>query len=154
MAFRFSLESIYRLRKSLEHQQEQRLSQASYEVARAQVLMSRLDENYSENQRQWRAAFDDSNLVAALKFGAACEKGYTAARERAQAALAAAQEKQLIQLQQYWEARQKREILESLRERRYAEYRTDFARQQQQLADEMYLLRGFFSALDTNLPSQ
>src|SRR5271165_2159585 len=127
MPFQFTLENVYRLRKSFEHQEEQKLAQFSYEVARIRAEISQLDSDNTRNQRSWHSELGDSNLAPALHFGAVCETGYTATRKRLVAALQDAEEKRFAQLRRYREARQKREILASLRWRHQTAYEFEFA---------------------------
>jgi flagellar export protein FliJ len=154
MVFQFSLETVYRLRKSLERQEEQRLSQVSHDVARARLRLKQLDFEFAETQRQWRAELATANLAPALHFGVVCEASYSLARKAAFTELNAAIERRAEQLQRYRQARQKREILASLRAQYFEKYQLEFARRQQQQMDELYLLRNFLADVEPNLPSE
>jgi flagellar biosynthesis chaperone FliJ len=153
MGFQFSLENVYLLRKSLETQAEQRLSQATQEVVRARLALDQLDLNFTENQRDWLAAFSGENLAPALHFGLACESSFALARRAALEKLTAAHKRRQQQLQSYREARQKREILGNLRVRHLQLFDLELSRRQQQSVDELFLLRNFLISTEPNLPS-
>jgi flagellar export protein FliJ len=154
MSFHFSLESLYRLRKSFEVQEERKLAQASYAVSHIRAQIESLDSEFAQNRRQWHSAPEDSNLGPALHFSALCEKEYESVRVRATAALKKAEEKRASQLSAYRKARQQREILAGLRTHQQNLFATEFARRQQRLADEMYLLRNLQIADDADLPRE
>ncbi len=153
MGFQFSLEKLLRLRDSLEHQEEQRLSLASRNVTRILSELTRLDFDFGAAEISWQTAVDDLSLTAALQFRAECAVGYRRVRVKLLAALEEAKQKRLVQLQRYQEARQKREVLARLHARHQVVYEFEAARRQQQLADETYLLRNFLHGDATNFPS-
>ncbi len=139
MGFQFSLEKLLRLRDSLEHQEEQRLSLASHNVARILSELTRLDFDFGAAENWWQTGVDDLSLTAALQFRAECAVGYRRVRVKLLASLEEAKQERLLQLQRYQEARQKTEVLARLRARHQVAYEFAAARRQQQLADETYL---------------
>jgi len=154
MAFQFSLESFYRLRKSLEQQQMLKLAAASNAVAQARGGMARLDALFIETQRVWRAEVENSNMTPVLRLGAISEGNYLQVRARAVAEVKQAEANQNLEMSQYREALQNREILESLRARGERMYRREKQRREQQRIDEMHLLRSLLLNDDANLPSE
>ncbi|SRR5260221_2986186 len=152
MSFQFSLEKLLRLRESLEHQEEQRLSLASHNVARILSELTRMDFDFGAAENSWQTAAENLSLTAALRFRAECAVGYRRVRVKLLASWEEAKQKRLVHLQRYQDARQKREVLARLRARHQVVYEFEAARRQQQLADETYLLRNFLHGDATNFP--
>jgi flagellar export protein FliJ len=140
MAFQFPLETLLRLYNSYERKEEMRLA----EIARER---NALREHIAEIEAESRAAAAAQSREMAsgvtaseMHFAAACED----TREQKHGALSA----QLVEVEKahckqqsvYLEARQKREILESLRDRKVAEYQREELRREQRAADDLYLL--------------
>src|SRR5436309_618099 len=101
MAFRFSLESILRLRQGLERQEEQKLAQAAQQAAKMRVRLKELEHYFQETQRQWRSELESSNLVAALHLGLFSQAGYLRARQSAALALGDAERELGEQVRRY-----------------------------------------------------
>ncbi|MGH9741838.1 MAG: flagellar FliJ family protein [Candidatus Acidiferrum sp.] len=76
---------------------------------------------------------------ASLQFAAICEVAALHARQQLEAQLERAERKRLFQLQEYQAARQKREILQCIMQRQKEAYDLEFARHEQQTADEVFL---------------
>ncbi len=141
MAFRYPLQSVLRLRRSLERQEELRLFQIAAVVTRIRAEIEQLDSDHFDQRRQFFEAMALGTLGAVLQFNVECDLAYTAARRSLQAQLEKAEQERLAQLHRYQQAYQKREMFEGLRDRQKAVYDLDFARHQQQLTDEAFLLR-------------
>jgi flagellar export protein FliJ len=154
MAFRFSLESIVRLRKSVERQERQKLAQATQRVAGIRAQLTGMDESFMETQRQWRAELANANLTTVLEFGVASEAAYLCARERLQMALRNAEREFKDQVQRYRAAKQQHDTFESLRARYRRTYELELQRREQQTIDEMYLLRGRMRLPEEDLPTK
>src|SRR5271170_3990715 len=117
MAFRYPLESVLRLRRSLEHQEEQRLFALAAIVARLRAM---LDTMQQADIAQRRSAFDEIEQFssgAQWQFRAVCDAGALRAIHRVKAQLQEAERQRIEQLKVYQEARQRREVFERLRER-------------------------------------
>jgi flagellar export protein FliJ len=144
MAFRYSLESLLRLRQSLERQEEQRLFAIAATVARlrAEIEQFRLD-NF-EARREALREMARSSSGAALQYAAFCGAAFDKARKKLERQLEEAERKRLVQLRVYQASRQKSEILLGLRERQEAVYELELARHEQQAADEAFLVRTHF----------
>jgi flagellar biosynthesis chaperone FliJ len=78
---------------------------------------------------------------AQLEFRSWCETASQRAIELLRGRLHEAERKRLEQLKVYQEARQQREVFESLRESQREVYERELARRQQQAADEAFLMR-------------
>lgn len=143
MAFRYSLQSILRLRVSLEKQAEQNLFAAAAlaaklrnELERAASTLAQERERRQENLHGGVAA---SELHFALLAEAALQQRLAALRERLQEA----EKNRARLLALYQAARQKRETLEALRQRAENAYKLGVARREQQQIDELFLRRAF-----------
>lgn len=141
MAFHFSLDSLLRLRRSIEHQQEILLANASHNVAQQQQKVLQLEESLRQMMEQ---------EVKQLGVGAHAIELQTTLyiRSRALEKLGELQN-ELVQLKKIesvcranlLRARQARGILETLRERRLRQYQQEEARQEQRRMDDLFLLR-------------
>lgn len=143
MAFRYKLESLLRLRRGLERQEEQRLLAIAAEVAHLRAQLQHLEQSRLADRRSLHRDLMQGSTGAALQFSVKCDESYFTAIESIRKDLARAEERRLAQLRRYQEARRKREMLESLRERQQESYDLEFARHEQQSADEAFLLRSF-----------
>ena len=148
MAFRYKLEAILRLRNSIERQEEQRLLAIASTVARLRAEIVRHDENRLHEKRE---AFEELKMGASgavLQFMAMCEVASEERRNRLLRTLKECEEKRLEQMAVYRKARQKREILASLRERQKYSHDLEHSRHVQQDVDEAFLFRGLFPKED------
>lgn len=141
MAFRFRLQSILRLRESLEHQEKQRLLAAAALVARLRETIQALEDSRMAEKRQALEQMAVETSGASLQFEALRDALCARARERLLTQLDQAESNRKRCLQSYQTARQKREILESLRDRQQDAYRLESTRREQQETDESFLLR-------------
>jgi len=142
MAFRYPLQSLLRLRESLERQEENRLFAVAAEVARLRAQIEELRQGNAAARRRELNALEVSGGVAiTLQFMAICDAAVAGACARLQIQLDAAEHKRLLQLAAYQAARQKREILEGLRERQESAYQVETAHHEQQSLDDSFLLR-------------
>jgi flagellar export protein FliJ len=139
MAFRYALQSILQLRRSLERQEEQRLFALAAIVGRLRVKLESLQQADLARRRTALSEMEQFSSGAQLQFRSVCDAASQFAIERTASQLRDAERLRDGQLQVYQEARQKREIFESLRERQEVLYRREQARRLQQHADEAYL---------------
>jgi flagellar export protein FliJ len=141
MAFRYPFESILRLRQSLERQEEQRLFTTGATVAR---LRLELEESERSRSEQWRIASQEmmeGSAGAVLQFASLCDANAAEMQRKLRVRLVGAERQRLSQLLVYQQARQKREIFEGLRDRQEEDYDREFARREQQQADDNFLMR-------------
>jgi flagellar export protein FliJ len=141
MAFRYTLQLLLRLRESLERQEEQRLFALAAEVARLRAQIERLRQEDFESRRVELQEMAGGSSGALLQFGVVCGTASETARRKLGLQLEEAEDKRLHQLRVYRAAHQKREILQGLRERQETAYELEIARQEQQIADEAFLMR-------------
>ena len=141
MAFHFSLDSLLRLRRSVEHQHEIALADAIRNVAQQQQKIAQLEDSLrqmmEQEEKQLASGAHAIGLQTALYIRS---RGVENLRElhndlmhlkKIESACRAA----LLR------ARQEREILETLRERQLSQYHQDEARREQRRVDDLFLLR-------------
>lgn len=144
MAFRYRLEALLRLQRSVEHQEENRLLACAARVAGLNAELrawealrrARINTVWSDSAQgtpgiflQFAAEWDD----------AACQR-----EKEIHEKLKVAHAERQKQMQVYREARQKREILEGLKERQESAFTTEQLRRLQQGLDEAHLLQLFY----------
>ena len=141
MAFRYPLESVLRLRRGLERQEEQRLTAIVAVVARLRAEIAEFERVRLEQRRTVLQELTAGCSGAMVQFGALCDSAAESMARRLQTQLAEAEGKRLEQLGVYQTARQKREILEGLRERQAMNHARETARREQERLDEGFLVR-------------
>lgn len=141
MAFQFSLDTLFRLRVSLEQKEERALEEIARRITVVKQLIVEVERERSTAIRRQHEALAIGISASEMHFELSCDE----VREQRHRQLT----NQLVELQKehrrqqvvYLEARQKREILENLRDRQEAEYRRERARQEQQAVDDLFLMR-------------
>ncbi len=141
MAFRFALEPLYRLRQSVEHQQELRLRAANQQLAKAVHVLDLL----SHQKQQLRMEASD-RLVTGL---AASEVHFSLttldslSRRAHELHQAISRLKHLRDQQEalFREARRQRETLEILKDEQLRLYHREELRREQRTLDDLFLLR-------------
>jgi flagellar biosynthesis chaperone FliJ len=144
MAFKYALQSVLRLRASLERQEELRLLAIAAVVARVRAEIEALDQEQLRRSRAAIVELEAGAWGATLQFGAVCDSAYAAARKKLRIQLADAESRRLAQLHVYRNTRQKREILQGLRDHQQFIFDLDFMRHEQQGVDEAFLI-GLFA---------
>lgn len=142
MAFRFSLQPILRLRASVERIEQLRMLLLAAQIARVQREIVSLEENLSAGRWRRISSLSEGVPAAELHFEGAREKTRADQIRALRDVLVGFRRKHEEQRLLYQAARQKKEILENLRRRRFEEYRRDQLRREQQRLDEAFLLRG------------
>jgi flagellar export protein FliJ len=141
MAFRYPFQSLLRLRESLERQEEQRLLAIAAVVARLRAQIEKHRQGELAAKRVVLEEMEKGSSGAALQFAGFCGTASHFVRKGLELQLEEEERKRLVQLREYQAARRKREVLQSLRERRETAYELEFARHEQQAADEAFLMR-------------
>ncbi|MFZ0314406.1 MAG: flagellar FliJ family protein [Candidatus Korobacteraceae bacterium] len=142
MAFHFTLAAVLRYQQSLEEREELRLHG---QLAQRATLLQELEQASAARrglQTATQRAFQQAALPAAeIQFAVA----QINALERQLAVLQSRRlnlESEIAQqTARYRQQRQKREVLESLRELQWREYRVRQQRREQAMLDELHLLR-------------
>jgi len=143
MPFAYRLEVLLRLQRSLEHQEENRLLACAARVVRLKAALQSWEAARLALKRRIMEDLERGASGIALQIAAdwdlAAHRKQTEIRKK----IVAAEQLRLEQLRVYREARQRREVLDSLRERQQTEYNQEEIRRLQQMLDEMYLVRTF-----------
>jgi flagellar export protein FliJ len=141
MAFRFSLAAVLKYRENLEQREYLALGRVHQEIAQVEAQLSRCEEWLSEitNSR----ATETARGIASVHLQAAYERerGLETQRDELQVKRQELNMKRLQCLKAYELARQKREILEELRNQQLNAYVLDQSRRDQRRVDDMFLSR-------------
>jgi flagellar export protein FliJ len=144
MAFRFSLQSVLRLRRSIENQEEKKLMAIAAAAARVRAELQKLEEAaILQAGNQIEELSSGAALGATLRFRAECGVRRRILQDQWLKKLQELEQKRTEQTNVFLRARQKREILEGLRDRRKAEWELEITQREQELMDEAYLIRKF-----------
>ena len=146
MAYHFPLDAVLRFRRSQEHSERLKLEAIVSEHARTRALLDQVTRSFCESRRRFQQNLGDAVSGAELHFEAMLGKRAIARRESLRVRLAELDQRRSAQLQQYLQARQKREILENLRNRKLEVYRAEHSRTEQQELDDLFLMRSEFLA--------
>ncbi|HEY7825332.1 MAG TPA: flagellar FliJ family protein [Candidatus Acidoferrales bacterium] len=141
MAFRFSLQPILRLRASVERLEQLRMLLLAAQIARVEREIISLEENLSAARQLRLSSLSEGVSAAELHFDGAREKTRADQIRALHDVLTGFRRRHDEQRRLYQAARQKREILENLRKRRFEEYRHEQLRRDQQRLDEAFLMR-------------
>jgi len=140
MAFRFSLDMLLRLRVSLERKEELNLQRINAALVQAHQDLAQLRQ---ERQAAWGEAqlrLRDSAPAAELHFELARDQAAQQRAEWLQQRIAQLEAARQEQQRVYRKARQDREILENLRDRKREKYDMDLSRSEQQNIDDLQLM--------------
>ena len=141
MAFRFTLQSVLRLRESQERLERMRLLAAVAAVVQVKEEIEALEKESREAKQRLRENLFAGLSGAEMHFETMCEWLRREHRKVLDAKLKEAEAKYAKQQAAFRVARQKRRILENLRERRRAEYLRKQARREQQRLDEAFSMQ-------------
>jgi flagellar export protein FliJ len=141
MSFRFALESLFRLRQSVERQRAIDLQNASFRAARAQERLTQLDRYLSDSAASDLRGLGEGRTAAELQFAAAYREKLLGLRQELQTEVTHLEGLRQNELGEYRRAFRDREVLESLRVRQQRIYRQEQSRRRQRELDADYLLR-------------
>ena len=141
MAFHFSLDAVLRLRQSLERQQEQLLREANQQVAAIQLKIENLDEQLSQQASRENSQLASTVSGAELQFMRLCRSIILGQRSGLERRLASAQAVRDGRMASFRQARQQREVMETLRQAQAQVYGQYQARKNQRQLDDLLLLR-------------
>jgi flagellar export protein FliJ len=147
MPFTFSLQPILRLHASYERLERLRLLAIAAEIVRAREEISAVARESIAARVSTQTKMRAGVSGAELHFELMSENMRVERQRMLGARLAELEKRERVQRQAYRLARQKREILTNLRERKWDEYRREQARREQQRLDELFLLHRGVTAL-------
>jgi DNA mismatch repair ATPase MutS len=148
MAYRFSLDALLRLQRSLEVQQEQRLLAISGLVAKLENQIEILESSCRAGKRAAIRALQEIGNIADLHFAINVEQLVARKRDELLDELKRAREEKKEQTERYHEIHRRTETLASLDAEQRDEYKTTLSRRDQQLSDEVFLMRKGFEPAD------
>lgn len=137
--FRFALQRILEFRATRVEEEERKLALLQEQLGSLDREIRRLDESRQEASRSMATAEQSSgeDLRALMRFCARLEREKTAVGEKKSVC-----EKRLDQQRRSCvEARREHRLLETLRERQYAEWKREADRETDRVAGELYLAR-------------
>ena len=140
MPFHFTLQAVLRLRMSYEQMEKLRLLAIIAAMIRAREEIAALENESRAARQQTQDRLRAGVLAGELQFENSSENVRLARKHAVELRLAELEKKQEAQRQAYRTARQKREILENLRQKQRDEYRRAQASREQQRVDESFLL--------------
>ncbi len=141
MAFRFSLAAVLNLRKAVERQEYLNLERINQEIARIknELDAAGLQRSDLENSRNSQLTEGmPSVLLQSLYEQVFAIERHMDSLKALSLELTAKKDQQL---KIYSLARQKREVLDSLREKQYSAYLQEATKRQQTLTDDLFLAR-------------
>lgn len=141
MPFRFPLQAVFHFRQSIEHQQEMLLRAANQRVAKVRHLLDQLDALICKEgiifSERLAAGTTSAELHFALGRAAALREHHQVLERELGRVQELRDQRQAV----FHQARQQREILESLRDQQLREYNQAASRREQRQIDELFLLR-------------
>lgn len=141
MPFQFSLESLLRYRRSLEHQEEILLQAANQQVARVRQQILNLDCVAKSVESRAQHTLESGINAAELHFEVACVAVLRAHRRVLGQELQKLEQIRSRHVERVRVARRQRETLDSLRAQEFQLYRQVEAREEQRRSDDLFLLR-------------
>jgi len=141
MAFRFTLDVLLRVRESIERQQEARLQEANQCLAlllqRSQNLEARMTDLTASRLHELALGLS----AAELQFNLLCRGVLAQEQSVLQREIARAEANRNQCRQAFQQARQQREVVDTLRHHQLLAYRREQARLEQRRLDDLFLLR-------------
>lgn len=141
MAFRFALEVLLRVRQGLERQQELRLRGANQLVAMLQLQIEKVRLEAESIAAQRRLQFESGVSAAELQFDVLCRAALAERQRMLEKQLHEAEALRHTRSQEFLQARQQREVVDTLRQHKLEDYQLQEARQDQRRLDDLFLLR-------------
>jgi flagellar FliJ protein len=141
MAFEFPLEAILRLRRGLERMERLKLEGIASEQARAKRELETITEQFYESRRRFQECILQETYNSEFQFEDLRAQRVLATQRRLNARIAELEQLRLLQIVVFTKARQHREVLENLRDRKFASYKQEILRREQQGLDDLFVMR-------------
>lgn len=143
MPFEYRLEALLRLQRSLEHQEENRLLACVARVAQLKAQFHFWEQARFARKQRAIEDLQEGTRGIVLQLAAEWDAGARRRQAEIRKQIEAAEQLRLQQLQVYWKARQKREVLDDLRQRQRTVHDQEELRQLQRTLDETFLIQTF-----------
>jgi flagellar export protein FliJ len=140
MAFHFAFEKMLHLHAGIERQEEQKLATIAAEIAGIRAEIAACSRRRTEVRRAALQEVASGSSGAELQFAVTCDAAVAELEKKFKVRLQIAEKARARQLEIFRQARQKREMFERLRDRRWAAYQQDAARHEQEDVDENFLM--------------
>jgi flagellar export protein FliJ len=144
MAFQFSLESLLRFRRSLEHQKELSVIEVNQAMASVRQQIKSLNLGLAQSDAAEEQSLGRGLSASEIHFHLLCRSALLQSRSLLEERMATLERRRSDLVQQLREARRQREAVESLRSQRFTAYRQDEVRREQRRMDDLFLLRRGF----------
>jgi flagellar export protein FliJ len=141
MAFRFPLDGLLRLRATLTRQEEMRLGSITHQLNLARQQLEAMQARRQEFDRKLQAELKQGTQAGEYQLRLVGRRGLREAEQRLARLLAELQRAWNNQREKFKEARQREEILESIRQNQFATYKEKQRRRDQQLIDDLFSAR-------------
>ena len=141
MAFRFSLESVLRLRASHERQEQAKLELAAQYLYAAREKCASIKREHDALEENFRNTMSAGMDAAELHFYLSSQTGLIVAELEAARAATEAEKLWNEQRLKFLRARQDREVIASIRQRQHQEYLAEQNRRAQQQIDDLFAMR-------------
>lgn len=141
MSFQFSLAAVLCYRENLEQREYLALEKIHQEIVKIEQQILQAQHQQEEDMRQTSAELKQGTPALQLHYAYQRDLELQTLRQMLAARLDELERAKRDQLQKYDTARQKHELLSSLREREFDTYRRDDARKQQKATDDLALSR-------------
>jgi flagellar export protein FliJ len=141
MPFRFPLETLLRLRTTLTRQEEVRLESISHQLSAAQQQRQAMQERLRAFDEALAADMRQGTNAGELQLRMAGRRGLLQADERLKQTITQLELAWQQQRQKFYEARQREEVLQNVRERELASFQEEQRRRDQQITDDLFLAR-------------
>lgn len=141
MAFRFSLDTVLMVRKSIEQREERALQKVQFDIAQIhrdlELLNAQIDKNQSERSRVLMQPTHAYKLLAILgEINGAVEK-----RQRLLESLKSLEQEKERRMKAYQAAHINRELLTNMQTQQRNAYDAEQTRNQQKMLDEIFASR-------------
>jgi flagellar export protein FliJ len=141
MSFHFSLAVVLRYRETLKQREYQALGKIYQEIAEIEQQILQAERQHKEDIQQTSAELKRGTPAFQLHYAHQRDLELQKLRQMLATRLDELESAKRDQLQKYNKARQKHELLSSLREQEFDTYRRDDARKQQKATDDISLSR-------------
>jgi len=141
MAFDFPLEAILRLRRGLERMERLKVEALASEQARARNELENITQQFVTDRRQFLERIRQETCGSELQFEAMRAERVEAAQHRLKSRISELEQLRLNQVVAFTKARQNREVLENLRDKKFDIYTQELIRREQQGMDDLFLMR-------------
>jgi len=150
MAFRFSLDSILRLRRSQEQLERLKLEAIIWEQRQMRARLEGMIERSIESRRLFQQELAGGLTGSELQVQAMRHENTVLVRTSLEDHLLELERSRQAQILVFQKFRQRREILENLRLRKLEAYAREQSRREQQELDDLFLMRQEIARDETN----